>query len=80
MTRRRRDMRPLPAPGWRVRIAAHTVDRYAIDEQDLVVRAHSEHAAQRKAVCEAHRCSGVAPWRPLIRASLAHATVLGRVA
>jgi hypothetical protein len=75
MSGRRRNG-PQPPPGWRVRIAAHAIDRYAIPEQTLTVCAHGEHDARLAAVRASHRRASLPPWRPYVRESMAFATVL----
>lgn len=64
----------LERPGWEVRIAPHTVDRWEIPETVVVRFEESRGVAIRLAVMEAHVKADVAPRRSLSRISHAHAT------
>jgi hypothetical protein len=68
-----RPERRLPLRTYRVTLGAHRVERWEIPAQTIEVpAAHAEHACET-AVRSLHRAAVVPPWRPCLRASLAHA-------
>lgn len=76
--RPRRDPRqPSPPPAWRVAVSAHRIEpRWEIPGATLTVRAHSQASAVLEAARELHRRGGLPPWRPLLRVTVRHATVI----
>jgi hypothetical protein len=77
MAERRRQQR-WPLQMWRVVVDAHRVERWEIPASTVEVpAAHAEHAGE-VAVRALHRSTGLPPWRPYLRASLAHAVARSR--
>jgi hypothetical protein len=59
---------------FRVRVAAHRVERWAIPERAVTIPAANVAHARVIAVREAHGAADVPCWRRLVRESLEHTT------
>jgi hypothetical protein len=59
-------------PSYRVAIKAHEVERWRIPASEVEVPAASPKHARLIVVRAAHAAVGVPPWKPCVRASLAH--------
>jgi hypothetical protein len=63
-----------PPPLYRCRCSAHRLGHGIVPTVEVVLPAVSVAHVRELVVREAHRRAAVPPWRPYLRASLAHAT------
>lgn len=61
-------------PMWRVELAEHAVERWPIAAYSASIPATSADEARVFVVRTAHGAAGLPCWKPLVRASLEHAT------